>query len=413
MPDLAKALSIGDLRRLARRRLPRFLFEIIESGVEDERSLERNELAFARHRLLPRYLVDVSRRDQSALLLGRRYAAPFGIAPTGFAGLLRRGAEVAMARAAAASDIPFVLSGASIAAMETIAAAAPHHAWYHLYPARDASVTQELLRRAEAAGFETLVLTVDNPVFPKRERDTRNGFKHPMTLSPFMVADALAHPAWLLEYLRHGGMPRMENWARFLPEGASSDDVATFFRSQSPSVQTWRDLDRLRAAWPGRLILKGIQHPADAALAVQAGVDGIVVSNHGGKSFDPLPSPLETLPGVVRVVGGRLPVMLDSGIRRGSDIVIARCLGASFAFVGRAALYGVVAGGEAGARRMIDILRQEVDLSLALIGCPDIAALGPHFLLHPPDPHPWDWNAPDEAGLRTGVTGSLLKAQPA
>ncbi len=384
MTDLAKALAVKDLRLLAKRRLPRFLFELIESGVEDERGLIRNEAAFARHSLLPRYLVDVSRRDQTTELLGRRYAAPFGIAPTGFAGLLRRGSEVDMARAAAASDIPLILSGASIAALETVAAAAPQHAWYHLYPARDGAVTKDLLRRAEAAGFGTLVLTVDNPIYPKRERDTRNGFKHPMRLSLRMVVDALMHPAWLLEYLRHGGMPRMENWARFLPEGASGDDVATFFRSQSPCVQTWRDLDQLRSAWPGKLILKGIQHPDDALRGEQAGVDGIIVSNHGGKSFDPLPSPLETLPMVAQALGGRLPVMLDSGIRRGSDIVIARCLGAGFTFIGRAALYGAVAGGAAGIGRTIEILKQEVDMSLALIGCPDIGELGPRFLLHPP-----------------------------
>ena len=385
LSELAKALSVSDLRRLAKRRLPRFLFELIESGVEDERGVAHNRAAFQQHRFLPRYLVDVSERRLSLPLLERRYAGPFGIAPTGFAGLLRRDSELDMARAAAVSDIPFILSGASIAALEAVASIAPRHAWYHLYPARDGAVTQELLRRAEAAGFETLVLTVDNPVYPKRERDTRNGFKHPMTLSLRMVSDALAHPAWLLEYLRHGGMPRLENWARFLPDGASGDEVAAFFRSQSPSVQTWRDLDKLRALWPGKLLLKGIQHPADAVCGEQAGVDGIIVSNHGGKSFDPLPSPLETLPMVVKAVGGRIPIMLDSGVRRGSDIVIALCLGASFVFVGRAALYGVVAGGQAGIQRTIDILRQEVDLSLALIGCPDVVELGPHFLLQPPD----------------------------
>ena len=384
MSELAEALSVSDLRRLARRRLPRFLFELIESGVEDERGVVHNRVAFEQHRLLPRYLVDVSQIRLSVPLLNRSYAAPFGIAPTGFAGLLRRGSELDMARAAAASDIPFILSGASIAALETVAAVAPRHAWYHLYPARDGAVTQELLRRADAAGFETLVLTVDNPVYPKRERDTRNGFKHPMTLTLRMVLDALAHPAWLMEYLRNGGMPRMENWARFLPEGASGDAVATFFRTQSPSVQTWRDLDRLRALWPGKLLLKGIQHPADAVLGEQAGVDGIIVSNHGGKSFDPLPSPLETLPMVVKAIGGRIPVMLDSGVRRGSDVVVALCLGASFVFVGRAALYGVAAGAEAGIQRAIDILRQEVEMSLALIGCPDVVDLGPQFLLQPP-----------------------------
>lgn len=380
---LADALSIADLRERARRHLPRLLFELIESGVEDERGLAHNRAAFEAYRFLPRYLIDITQRSQAATLWGRRFASPFGIAPTGFAGLLRPGAEMMLTRAAVAADIPIILSGASVVAMQAVAAAAPGHAWYHLYPARDGAITADLVRRAGDAGFGTLVLTVDNPVYPKRERDTRNGFAHPMRLRPGIVLDAVTHPAWLLAYLRHGGMPRMENWATYLPPGASGQEVANFFRSQSPSVQTWHDVARLRQAWPGRLVLKGIQHPADAIRAAEAGVDGLIVSNHGAKSFDPLPSPLETLPMIRAAVGDTMTLMLDSGIRRGSDILIARCLGASFTFVGRATLYGVAADGEAGARRAIDILRQEVDISQALIGCTDIAALAPDDLINP------------------------------
>jgi L-lactate dehydrogenase (cytochrome)/(S)-mandelate dehydrogenase len=205
----------------------------------------------------------------------------------------------------------------------------------------------------------------------------------PLRLRPSIALEALRHPGWLLDYFRGGGFPRMESWARYAPPGTDAPGVADFFRSQSPTVQTWRDLAELRQRWTGKLILKGIQHPDDALRAEASGVDAIIVSNHGGKAFDPLPSPLETLPAIKSAVGGRMPVMLDSGIRRGSDIVIARCLGADFTFVGRPALYGVAAGGEAGATRMIEILKREVDLALALVGCPRFADLGPEFLLSP------------------------------
>jgi L-lactate dehydrogenase (cytochrome)/(S)-mandelate dehydrogenase len=381
---LADTLSIGDLREMARRRLPRLLFELIESGVEDERGLVHNRAAFEQFRLLPRYLIDVSNCRQETLLWGRRYASPFGFAPTGFAGLLRPGAELMLARAAAESNIPMILSGASIASLESIAQAAPDNAWYHLYPARDGRITKDLVRRASDAGFGVLVLTVDNPVYPKRERDTRNGFTQPMRLRIGTIIEALTHLGWVTDYLRSGGMPRMENWAAYLPAGATAHDVATFFRRQSPCVQTWRDVEMRRRQWRGRLVLKGIQHPDDAIRAVDLGVDGIIVSNHGGKAFDPLPSPLETLPMIRQAVGDAAVLMLDSGIRRGSDVLIAKCLGAQFTFVGRAALYGVAAGGLPGAQRVIDIMRQEIGLGLALIGCTDFAQLGPANLLDPP-----------------------------
>jgi len=375
------AISIGDLRRMARRRLPKILFDLIESGVEDERGLLRNERAFHDHCLLPRYLVDVGNRDQGAELFGRRYASPFGIAPTGFAGLLRHGADVMLAEAAKAANIPFILSGASAASMEKIAAIAPDHAWCHLYAAKDRAITNDLLGRARDCGLRTLVLTVDNPVYPKRERDMRNGFTLPLKLRLPILLEALCHPAWIAEYLASGGMPVMETWARYAPKGATAEQVATFFRTQSPTIQTWRDMEVIRRDWPGQLVLKGIQHPDDAVRAEEIGVDGIVVSNHGGKAFDPLPSPLATLPAVRRAVRGRIAVMFDSGIRRGADVIIARCLGAQFVFVGRATLYGMVAGGEQGVARAIEILRQEIDLGLALVGCPNFQDLGPEYLI--------------------------------
>ncbi len=375
-----QALSIADLHRLARRRLPRILFDCIESGTEDEYALSDNESAFRSYRLLARCLVDVTVRDQSLTVFGRSYASPFGLGPTGYAGLFRAGADGMLARAAKAAEIPFILSGASVATPEEVASEAPRHVWYHLYAAKDSAISADLMRRAAAAGYETLVLTVDNPVLPKRERDMRNGFALPLKLKPSILIEALTHPGFILDYYRHGGLPSMGSWAAYAPPGSDASAVGQFFRQQSPSIQTWASLAELRRLWPGKLVLKGIQHPEDAVRAVDEGIDGVIVSNHGGKAYDMLPTPLFSLPAVKAAVGGRIPVMFDSGIRRGSDILIARALGADFVFVGRATLYGVVAGAERGAARAIAILRDEVDRGLAMIGCPRIADLDAGWL---------------------------------
>ncbi|MCA3179915.1 MAG: alpha-hydroxy acid oxidase [Burkholderiaceae bacterium] len=378
-PD--QALNVDDLRKMAKRRLPKILYDCIESGVEDERGIVRNERAFGEFRLLPRYGVDVSRREPGLELFGRRWGLPFGIAPTGFAGLFRHGADGMLARAAAKADVPYVLSGASVADIEAVVAEAPGHVWYHLYAAKDVRITDDLVARAAAAGVGHLVVTVDNPVLPKRERDIRNGFALPLKLRPSILAEMLTHPAWILEYLRAGGLPTMGAWARYAPDPTDPAAVGAFFRTQSPSVQTWADLERIRSRWPGRFLVKGIQHPDDARRAVGIGADAVIVSNHGGKVFDPLPSPLETLPAVRAALPRSVPVLLDSGVRRGTDLLIALALGADFVFVGRATLYGVVAGGQAGAERAIAILADEVDRALALVGCPRAADLDASLLL--------------------------------
>lgn len=378
---IGDALSIGDIERLAKRRLPRVVYEGIASGVEDEHGLTRNEEEFRRYRLLPRHLVGVSQRDQSTSLFGHTYASPFGISPTGVAGVFRRDAELMLAQAAADANVPFVMSGASMVSIERVARINPANTWFQLYAARDAKISDDFLRRARDAGFGTLMLTVDNPVPPKRERDMRNGFRLPPKLAPLDLLEALRHLPWVFDYLRHGGMPVMETWAPYTTPGANAAEVAQFFRTQSPSVQTWRDLDSFRRAWPGKLVIKGIMRPSDAMRCAEQGVDGIVISNHGGKALDRAPASIEILPRIKAAVGGRLALMLDSGVRRGSDIIVARCLGADFVFVGRATLYGVAAAGLAGAARALAILREEVDTNLGLIGCPRFDDLGRDFLL--------------------------------
>jgi len=381
---LGGALSIGDIERLAKRRLPRVVYEGISSGVEDERGLIRNEAEFHRYRLVPRAFADVTKRDQTASLFGRTYASPFGISPTGIAGIFRRDAELMLARAASEASVPFVMSGASMVSIERVARIDPANTWFQLYAARDPKISDDFLRRARDAGFSTLVLTVDNPVPPKRERDARNGFRLPPKLAPRDMLEALLHLPWVIDYLRGGGMPVMETWAPYATPGASAAEVARFFRTQSPSIQTWRDLDGFRRAWPGKLVVKGIMRPADAVRCAEHGVDGIVISNHGGKALDRAPASIEVLPSIKAAIGDRLAVMLDSGVRRGSDIVVAHCLGADFVFVGRATLYGVAAAGLAGASRVLTILREEIDTTLGLIGCPRFDELGPDFILNEP-----------------------------
>ncbi len=380
--DIENSLSFDDLRRLAARRLPRMLFELVEGGVEDEVGILRNTRDFERHVVVPRFLVDVAERDQRVSVFGQSFSSPVGIAPTGIAGLLRRGSESMLARAAKRADVPFILSGACMEQLETVGAIDPARTWYQLYAARDFDVSLDLMRRALDTGIRTLVLTVDGPVYPKRERDMRNGFGLPMKLRPRTIADVLRHPAWLYEYLSNGGLPTMQTWKKYAANNATAAEVFAYFRTQSPSIQTWTDLDRFRDAWPRQLVVKGIQHPDDARRAVEAGVDGIIVSNHGGKVLDRGCSSITALPAVAAAVGECAVVMLDSGIRRGSDAIVARCLGAQMVFAGRAPLYGVVAGGERGATKALEILRNEIDTTLALIGCPEFIKLNDTFLLH-------------------------------
>ena len=377
------AINFDDLRRMAKRHLPRIAFDYIEGGVDDEEGLDHNREAFRRHRLVPRYLVDVSERSQAARLFGRDYAAPFGIAPTGLAGLMRPGADMMLAEAARKADVPFVLSGASNASIEALGKTAPEHGWYQLYAARDKAISEDMIRRVRDAGLSTLVFTVDVPVHPKRERNRRNGLGRPLRMPWRTRIEALRHPHWLAAWLRHG-MPAFENWAPYAGAGADADRVADFLVGQSPAPMSWKDVENFRRLWPGTFVLKGIMHPADAVRAAELGVDGIMASNHGARQLDRAASPLEVLPALKAAVGDRMTVMLDSGIRRGSDVAIAMCLGAEFVFIGRPVLYGAAAGGAAGAGRAIELLRGEIDDVMGQTGLTDLRQTGPDLLYRAP-----------------------------
>ena len=393
--NLQSVINLEDLRHLARRKLPRIAFDFIDGGADDEACLIRNRQAFGRYRLLPRYLRDVSRCDQSVTLFGRRYASPVGISPTGLAGLFRPNADLMLAAAAREAQVPFLLSSAANAALEDALPVAPDNVWFQMYCTSDEHINADLVQRARQAQAPVLVVSVDVPVNSNRERNKRNGFSRPFRMTPGVMLEALGHPAWVLRYLRTGGIPMMRNWLPYAKPGASAGEVADLYGTLTPApMVSWDHLRRIRDAWSGPLVIKGLLHPDDAREAVRLGANGLVVSNHGGRQLDAAPSPLEMLPSIRQAVGPEVHIILDSGIRRGSDVVIARCLGADSAIFGRPTLYGVTVAGQAGAARALQLIRQEIDMVLKQIGCASFEQLNSSYLWPAPgapvlgDTHP-------------------------
>jgi isopentenyl diphosphate isomerase/L-lactate dehydrogenase-like FMN-dependent dehydrogenase len=380
------AYNIFDLREMAKSRVPRGVFEFVDRGTEDEVGLRNNRDAFERIKLKPRTLVDVSKRSQEIEFFGHKHKMPIAIAPTGTAGLMWYQGEIALAKAAAAAGIPFTLATGSQTAMEKVAEAVPGaRLWFQLYMWPDRSLSHQLVERAKNAGFEALVVTVDGAAAGNREYNMRNGFTMPFQYTRRNIWDVLKHPRWmcgvLFRYILTTGMPRYENYPSAiktkitgLPMGRAS------LRTDSLS---WDDLRQLRQMWPHKLIVKGILHPEDAKNAADCGADGIVVSNHGSRNLDVTMAPIEVLPEIVKAVGKRVSIIVDSGFRRGSDVVKALALGANMVYIGRSTLYGTGAGGEAGAARAITIFREEIDRVMALIGCKSVAELNPDYLVLP------------------------------
>jgi isopentenyl diphosphate isomerase/L-lactate dehydrogenase-like FMN-dependent dehydrogenase len=367
-------VNIDDLRERARRRLPGPLFDYIDGGAEDEQTIRANQADFARYTFSPRVMVDVSRRDQSTTVLGERIASPLILAPTGFTGVFWPRGEVAAAQAAARKDVVFTLSTMSICSMEEVAEASRGPRWFQLYVWRDRDIVRSLVERARAAGYRALVITVDTPVLGRRERDVRSGLVIPPRLTVKNALDTLRRFSWLHGVLTNP-RPTFGNFVGV--PGVSHDAVslASFTTEQFSPAVSWADLDWYRSIWPGPIAIKGIMSAEDARLAIEHGVEAVVVSNHGGRQLDALPSAIEVLPEVVDAVGGRAEVVLDGGIRRGADVVKAIALGARACMVGKAFNYGVAAGGRRGAEAAIEILRREIDRTLALIGRPTLADL--------------------------------------
>ncbi|PKW28231.1 alpha-hydroxy acid oxidase [Phycicoccus duodecadis] len=367
---LARAASIADLRRLARRRAPRAVFDYTDGAAGEELSLSRSREAYSRVEFSPRVLQDVSGVDTSTTILGKASAAPWAFAPTGFTRMMHTEGESAVGRVAARTGIPYALSTMGTTSIEQLAAAAPDaRRWFQLYLWRDREASRDLVARAQAAGYEALVLTVDTPVAGPRLRDVRNGLTIPPTLSLRTFAEGSVHPAWWWDLLTTEPL-EFASLNRF--DGTVAELVGTMF---DPAA-SMADLGWLREVWDGPLVVKGIQTVADAQAVVDAGADAVVVSNHGGRQLDRAPVPLEVLPSVVDAVGDRAEVYVDGGILSGSDIVAAVALGARAALVGRAYLYGLMAGGERGVQRAAQILQQEVTSTLALLGVSRVSDLG-------------------------------------
>jgi isopentenyl diphosphate isomerase/L-lactate dehydrogenase-like FMN-dependent dehydrogenase len=378
------AYNIFDLREMAQRRVPKGLFEFVDRGTDDEVSLRNNRSVFERIRFKPRTLVDVSKRTQEITLFGKKQSSPFIVAPTGLAGLMWYEGEMALARAAKAAGIPFTLATGSLTSMEQVASEVGGRLWFQLYMWSKVALSHELVHRAKDAGYEALLLTVDSAVSGNREYNLRNGFSIPFKFNRKNVTDVLTHPRWMCEvlgrYLMTTGMPIYRNYPAEVMTTVTAA-ARPFGRSMMKCEQmNYEHLRDLRRIWPGLLMIKGIAHPGDALKAMECGVDAVVVSNHGGRNLDGSMSPLEALPAIVDAVRGRIPVLVDGGYRRGSDIVKALALGASAVLVGRATLYGTGAGGEAGAARAIAILREEIDRVMALLGCNSVEALGRELL---------------------------------
>ncbi len=375
--DCLRVRSVAEMAALAQRRLPRFCWEYLAGGAEDEITLARSVSDFAKIGLMPRTLIPASAPAMGIELLGQALAQPMMIGPTGYNAMLYRDADIHLAKAATARGLPFCLSTVSTSSMEQVKAAVPDvNLWFQLYCLREGRIQEDLLARAEALGVTTLLLTCDAVVLGNREWDKRS-FVRPGQLSWRNKFDVLCHPRWIRQALWPKGMPSLGNIDRYLPpEARNAAGAAHFVGAQMDTELDWLALQRLRERWRGKLVLKGVLHPGDAERAAQLGLDGIVVTNHGGRQLDGSPSSIEALPAVAAAVRGRLAILLDGGIRRGTDIVKARALGADAVLLGRATLYGVAVAGEQGAGQVLDLLTQELRVAMTLLGCSRVGDLG-------------------------------------
>lgn len=378
--------TITDHRELARRRLPRQLFDYIDGGAYEESTMAANVADLEAIQLRQRVLRDVSQRAQATEVLGQPLALPVILGPVGLGGMFARRAEVAAARAAKEAGVPFVESTVSICSIEEVASATSAAPWFQLYVMRDRSYAEDLMARAAAVDSPVLVLTVDLAVVGARHRDTRNAMVG--EVSAWAKArrgiDLVSHPRWMREVPLGGKPLTFGNLEKAVPGATTPDDFRTWVDSQFDPSVTWDDIAWVRQHWGGKLLVKGVLDPEDARMAVDAGVDGLVVSNHGGRQLDAVPSAAAALPGVVEAVGDRVEVLADGGIRSGLDVVKLMALGARACLIGRAWAWAVAARGEVGVAHVLDVLRADIDVALGLTGTTDVADLDPGALI-PPD----------------------------
>ena len=386
---LATAASVGDLRRIARRRLPRGVFDYIDGGAEDERTLRNNTDAFARIEFRPRVLRSVATIDTSTTLLGRPLPFPLALAPTGFTRIADPEGELAVARAAARADLPYTLSTLSTRSIEEVADVSSGRKWFQVYAWRDRGLVKDMVERCREAGYEALVLTVDTAMLGRRERDVRRGFAMPPKLGIGTLLDGAVHPGWTWAFVRadpivFANVATSRGGEADHRDGRAPVTLSDYVNAQFDPNLSWDDVEWFRSMWDGPLILKGIQSVADAVLAADHGVEAIALSNHGGRQLDSAPAPIELVAPVVDAVGDRTEVICDGGVRRGSDIVKAVALGAKACMAGRAYLYALGAAGERGVDHVLATLLIDVRRTMALCGAASVADLTPDLVVPPP-----------------------------
>jgi L-lactate dehydrogenase (cytochrome) len=374
---LAHVASVDDLRRIAHRRLPRGVFGYVDGGAEDELTLRRNVDGFAALEFRPRVLRDVGKVDTSCSLLGRPLPLPLMLAPTGFTRIVAPDGELAVARAAAAADVPYTLSTMSTCSIEDVAAASEGPKWFQVYVWRDRGLVKEMLQRAASCGYQGIMVTVDTAVLGRRERDVRVGFTMPPQLGPGTLIDGALHPGWTWRFSRSDPI----TFANVTGHGGSAVSLSGYVAEQFDPSLSWADIEWFRANWDGPIMIKGIQTVDDAALAVEAGIDAIALSNHGGRQLDGAPPPIELVAPVKDAVGDSIAVLCDGGVRRGSDIVKAVALGADACMIGRAYLYALGAAGETGVTWLLKNLQAGVERTLVLLGATSLADLTPDLVV--------------------------------
>jgi L-lactate dehydrogenase (cytochrome) len=377
---LAKAASVADLRRIAKRRLPGGVFDYIDGAAEDERTLAANQAAFATTGFRPRVLRGVEEVDISSTLLGQPLAYPLVLAPTGFTRIADPQGELAVARAAARAGLPYTLSTLGTRSIEEVRAVSDARLWLQVYAWRDRSIVEDMIRRAADARYEALVLTVDTAVLGRRERDVRRGFSLPPAIGPGTLIDGALHPSWTLAFVRGEPIRFANVVGRDVGDGASPVTLSDYINTQFDPALSWNDIQWLRSVWNGPVIIKGIQTVADARIAADNGVEAIALSNHGGRQLDGAPAAFELVAPVADAVGGRTEIICDGGVRRGSDILKAVASGATACMAGRAYLYGLGAAGERGVDRVLSWFAADLERTMSLIGAATIGDLDRELL---------------------------------
>jgi len=385
---LARVASVADLRRIARRRLPGGVFDYIDGGAEDERTLAANQDAFAKVIFRPRVLRGLGTVSTGSTILGQPLAYPLVLAPTGFTRIADPEGELAVARAADRADLPYTLSTLSTRSIEEVRAVSNGRLWFQVYAWRDRGLVKEMVDRAAACQYEVLVLTVDTAVFGRRERDVRRGFSLPPAIGPKTIIDGALHPSWTWSFVRSEPIRFANVVGRSVGDGATPVTLSDYINTQFDPSLSWDDVEWLRSIWDGPIVIKGIQTVADARLAADAGIEAIALSNHGGRQLDGAPAPYDLIAPVAEAVGGRTEIICDGGVRRGSDILKALAAGADAVMAGRAYLYGLAAGGERGVDRVLEWLRSDLVRTMSLVGASQIGDLDSELLGEPPELNP-------------------------